>query len=100
MVRRRQSLVLQETSEKGEDAGERVLSRGGIGALDRDNAGGSPVLRKFADRRVGAVKPVICAEVDLHFDSGTARCRCVEQLLARRFRRAGADSFRTTVKLA
>jgi len=100
MVRRRQSLVLQETSEKGEDAGERVLSRGGIGALDRDNADGSPpVLRKFADRRV-AVKPVICAGVDLHFDSGTARCRCVEQLLARRFRRAGADSFRTTVKLA
>jgi MFS family permease len=38
---------------------------GGIGALDRDNADGSPpVLRKFADRRVGAVKPVICAGVD------------------------------------
>jgi hypothetical protein len=45
------------------------------GALDRDNADGSPVLRKFADRRVGAVKPVICAGVDLHFDFGTARCR-------------------------
>ena len=82
-------LVHQEAGEEGGDAGERVLSRGGVSTLDRDNAGTGAVLRILTDRRVGPVKPVISAGVDLHLDPGTARSGAVEQLLARR--RRGPD---------
>jgi hypothetical protein len=77
-----QTAVRQKTGEEAGDPGERVLPRRRVGTLNRDNPGRSAVLGIFADRRVGPVKAMIGARVDLQLDPGSP-CGCgVEQLLA------------------
>src|SRR5262245_46668689 len=84
--RGRKSSVHQETREKGGDAGEHVLTRGGIGSDDRHDAGGSPIFRQLASRQIGAVKAVIRSGINLHLDSGGAARCVIHKKLARRSR--------------
>jgi hypothetical protein len=81
--------VYQVTTEEGGDAGERILPRGGIGSLDRDDAGGGAKIRRFVACHVGPIEIMISAGIDLYLDLCTARYRAVEKLLARR--RRGPD---------